>query len=120
MLIGELVRQTGVSRDTIRYYEKQGLLQPAGRPSPFNNYKAYPATTVTRLALIQQAKKLGFTLAELAELLPLWENQQLPSADLQVRVTEKLAVLDEKIRQLETMRARLRQCLTEVPAACCP
>jgi MerR family copper efflux transcriptional regulator len=52
-LIGEIVRQTGVSRDTIRYYEWLGLLQTEGRPSPFNTYKAYPAATVIRLGLIQ-------------------------------------------------------------------
>jgi DNA-binding transcriptional MerR regulator len=53
MLICEIVRQTGVSRDTIRYYERLGLLQAEGRPSPFNTYEAYPAATVTRLGLIQ-------------------------------------------------------------------
>ena len=59
MLIGEIGQQTGVARDTIRYYECLGLLQADGRPGQFNNYKAYPAATITRLGLIQQAKSLG-------------------------------------------------------------
>ena len=107
MLIGEIVQQTGVSRDTIRYYERLGLLQAEGRPSPFNNYKAYPATTVARLGLIQQAKSLGFTLAEIADVLYLWENAQLSNAAIQARITDKVAAIDEKIRLLAAMRASL-------------
>ena len=116
MRIGEIVRQTGISRDTIRYYERLGLLRSAGRPSPFNNYKAYPADTAQRLGLIQQAKNLGFSLGEIADLLSLWESAQLSPTQLQARLTEKLAVLDEKIRQLEAMRRSLARSL----ATCMP
>lgn len=98
MLIGEIVRQTGVSRDTIRHYEKLGLLKAAGRPSAFNNYKSYPAATVARLALIQQGKNLGFTLAEIADGLDLWKSEQLPSAEVQARLAAKLGAVEEKIR----------------------
>lgn len=119
MLIGEIVQQTGVSRDTIRYYERLGLLQAEGRPSQFNNYKAYPATTVTRLGLIQQAKSLGFTLAEIADVLYLWENAQLSSADIQTRITEKVAAIDEKIRQLEAIRTSLLRNLDDTQAGHC-
>ncbi|WP_046247330.1 MerR family DNA-binding protein [Hymenobacter terrenus] len=118
MLIGEIVQQTGVSRDTIRYYEKMGLLQAEGRPSPFNNYKAYPATTVTRLVLIQRAKDLGFTLAEIADVLDLWANEQLPAAEKKVRIAGKLSAIDEKIAQLQSMRANLLRSMDEVLTNC--
>ena len=119
MLIGEIVRQTGVSRDTIRYYERLGLLQAEGRPSEFNNYKAYPAATITRLGLIQQAKSLGFTLAEIADVLYLWENAQLSSAAIQVRITDKVAAINEKIRLLDVMRTGLlRNLAAPQPCPC--
>lgn len=116
MRIGEIVRQTGTSRDTIRYYERLGLLRAAGRPSEFNNYKAYPADTARRLGLIQQAKNLGFSLAEIVDLLNLWESAQLSPTQMQARLREKMAVIDEKISQLEAMR----QSLTRSLAACEP
>ncbi len=119
MLIGEIVRQTGISRDTIRYYERLGLLQAEGRPSPFNNYKAYPAAVLTRLGLIQQAKRLGFTLAEIADVLYLWENAQLSDADIQARITAKVAAIDEKIRLLDDMRTSLLRNLTAAQAGRC-
>ena len=119
MLIGEIVQQTGVSRDTIRYYEKLGLLQAEGRPSKFNNYKAYPATTVARLGLIQQAKGLGFTLAEIADVLYLWENAQLSGAEIQARITAKVAAINEKIRLLEAMRGSLLRNLDDTQSGRC-
>ncbi len=119
MLIGEIVRQTGVSRDTIRHYEKLGLLKAEGRPSAFNNYKSYPAAVVTRLALIQQGKDLGFTLAEIADGLDSWEKEGLSPAELLARITEKLAAVEEKIRQMEALRGRLRHSLDELEARRC-
>ena len=118
MLIGEVVQHTGLSRDTIRYYEKMGLLRSEDRPSPFNTYKSYPATTVTRLVLIQRAKALGFTLVEIADVLDLWANEQLPKAEKQARMADKLAAIDEKIRQLEAMRANLLRSIDEVLTNC--
>lgn len=118
MLIGEIVAKTGISRDTIRYYEKMGLLRAEGRPSPFNNYKAYPAATVTRLVLIQRAKELGFTLAEIADVLDLWANEALPAVEKQARMADKLAAIDEKIRQLQAMRANLLCSIDEVLNNC--
>lgn len=105
--IGEIVQQTGVSRDTIRYYERLGLLAADGRPAKANNYKAYPAATVTRLGLIQQAKKLGFTLAEIGDGLHLLDDAQLSDTVAEVRLTEQLAVIEDKMRALEAMRNSL-------------
>jgi DNA-binding transcriptional MerR regulator len=118
MLIGELVAQAGVSRDTIRYYERMGLLRAEGRPSPFNNYKSYPATTVVRLTLISRAKALGFTLTEIAEVLDLWANQELPATEKQARMARKLVAIDDKIGELQAMRANLLRNMDEVLTSC--
>ncbi len=64
MLIGELAQKTGLSRDTIRFYEKVGLVTPFQR-NPENGYKEYDNDAIDRLILITQAKALGFTLSEI-------------------------------------------------------
>ena len=107
MLIGEIVRQTGLSRDTIRYYERLGLLSADGRPASANNYKDYPASTVLRLGLIQQAKNLGFRLAEIAEGLDLLTDTGLSDREATARIQEKLAVIEAKMQALAAMRAQL-------------
>lgn len=126
MLIGEIVQQTGVSRDTIRYYERLGLLRAEGRPAKANNYKAYSTATITRLGLIQQAKNLGFSLAEIADGLNLLDNAQLSDTEAEVRIGEKLAIIEEKMRALTAMRDSLLffraqilggRCTLQVPLA---
>jgi len=107
MLIGEIVRQTGLSRDTIRYYERLGLLRAGGRPSPANNYKDYPASTVLRLGLIQQAKKLGFSLAESAEWLDLLTDTGLSDKEAAARIAKKLALIEAKMQALIAIRDQL-------------
>lgn len=119
MLIGEIVHHTGVSRDTIRYCERLGLLQAEGRPAKANNYKAYPAATVTRLGLIQQVKKLGFTLTEIADGLNLLDDAQLSDAVAEVRITEQLAVIENKMRALEAMRNSLLFMREQIQAGHC-
>ena len=119
MLIGEIARQSGLSRDTIRYYEKLGLLRAAGRPSPHNTYKDYPPGTLTRLHLIQQGKSLGFTLAEIAEGLDLWENESLPPAALETRIQAKLTAIDAQLRQLTELRGSLLHSLEQLQAKHC-
>ena len=66
MLIGELSQQVNLSRDTIRFYEKMELIQPLVRN---NGYKDYPEQTLQQLKLIQTAKNLGFTLAEIKQII---------------------------------------------------
>ena len=119
MLIGELARQTGLSHDTIRYYERLGMLRPCGRPSPANNYKDYPAAAVTRLALIQQGKNLGFSLSEITEGLDLLTDSGLSDAAAAARIGEKLAVLESKLRDLEAMRNSLLYFQRQIAAGHC-
>jgi MerR family copper efflux transcriptional regulator len=68
--IGEVAKETGVGIETIRFYERKGLLdEPSRRPS---GYRQYDVSIVARLQFIRRAKELGFTLSEIAELLGLW------------------------------------------------
>jgi DNA-binding transcriptional MerR regulator len=78
MLIGELSRKSGLSRDTIRFYEKLGLIRLGRRQRRANNYKEYPPEVLRRLLSINQLKEFGFTLAEIAEILDLLEADLSP------------------------------------------
>ncbi|MEL6903398.1 MAG: MerR family transcriptional regulator, partial [Cyanobacteria bacterium J06606_4] len=74
MLIGELAKQSNLSKDTIRFYEKIGLLSAGERRAGSRVYKEFPPHTLMRLQLIRQAKKLGFTLSEIKGAIDSWED----------------------------------------------
>lgn len=104
MRIGELSRHAGISRDTIRFYEKAGLLSPrVGR----NGYRIFDASHLDLLRSIRIAQVLGFTLAEIKRSIGRWETL---TPALRARFLEdKLEVIDVRIRELEEMRAHLAQ-----------
>lgn len=104
MRIGELSRRAGISRDTIRFYEKAGLLSPrVGR----NGYRIFDASHLDLLRSIRIAQVLGFTLAEIERSLGRWET--LTSAQRARFLEEKLGVIDLRIRELKEMRAHLTE-----------
>lgn len=109
MRIGELSRRTALSRDTIRYYEKRGLIQADPPPSDFNNYKDYPEAAFRRLMLIKQSKAFGFSLKEIGELLDLMDTNQASCQTLEARVKKKLLDLEEQIQALRQMQQLIRQ-----------
>jgi MerR family copper efflux transcriptional regulator len=104
MKIGEVAKRTGVGIETIRYYEREGLLQePGRRPS---GYREYEESTVERLGYIRRAKELGFTLAEIRELLEL--SFAAPDCEhVRQRAEAKIADIGNKIRSLQRMRRSL-------------
>ncbi|WOD38030.1 MerR family transcriptional regulator [Nodosilinea sp. E11] len=107
MLIGELAKQTGLSKDTIRFYEKMGLIAARDRQAGSRRYKEYGHETVERLTLIVQGKGLGFTLREIKPLLDQWEGGAMSQQD-QIRVIEgKVHEINEKMRQLSTIKTYL-------------
>ncbi|GIH03638.1 mercuric resistance operon regulatory protein [Rhizocola hellebori] len=109
---GEVAEQAGVNIQTLRYYERRGLIaEPARSPG---GHRTYPADTVTLLAVIKAAQKLGFTLDEVAELLATGRRRH-PTRDLQHRAAAKLTEVDQKIAHLHT----IRQALTQLIAARC-
>ena len=109
---GELAERAGVNVQTLRYYERRGLLAaPARRPS---GQRQYPEAAVGRLRTIKAAQRLGFTLAEIEELLDLSEHRR-GTGELRRRAQVKVAEIDARIDQL----AQMRQALVAVLAADC-
>jgi DNA-binding transcriptional MerR regulator len=110
LTLGALAREAGVNPETIRYYERRGLLaEPPRTPS---GYRQYSEGDRERLALIRRAKDLGFTLAEIADLVG--EGTRGSTADVRLAAAAKLADLERRMAALGDQRRRLRALL----AAC--
>ncbi len=104
MLIGEISKKTQLSRDTIRFYEKKGLIKARHANSEFNNYKNYTEENLQRLMLIKKAKKIGFTLNEIAEILDLIKINKASCSTFRKKVMAKIEDIDKKIQELEEMK----------------
>ena len=109
--IGELARNAGLSADTIRYYERQGLIRPARTP---NGMRVYGEEAVHRLAFVRMAAGLGFSLAEIRDLLRLRVSSRTPCETVRARAMAKLAAVQARITDLE----RVRRALERVAANC--
>jgi DNA-binding transcriptional MerR regulator len=109
---GEVAEQAGVNIQTLRYYERRGLLAEPVRST--GGHRLYPVDTVALLTVIKAAQRLGFTLDEVADLLDAGRRRH-PSADLRQRAIGKIAEIDAKIADLTAIRATL----TEVVDARC-
>ncbi|KLF89376.1 MerR family transcriptional regulator [Enterobacter asburiae] len=118
MRIGELCSKTGLSKETVRYYERQGLLENIPQPNRSNNYKVYSAVDLQRLNMIKHAKMLGFTLAEIAEVLAVWVDDNFTAEQKQASLRRKLQQLEEKEAALIELRARLQNALNKVGQPC--
>ncbi|ELF1048357.1 MerR family transcriptional regulator [Enterobacter asburiae] len=118
MRIGELCAKTGLSKETVRYYERQGLLENIPQPNRSNNYKVYSAVDLQRLNMIKHAKMLGFTLAEIAEVLAVWVDDNFTAEQKQASLRRKLQQLEEKEAALIELRARLKNALNKVGQPC--
>jgi DNA-binding transcriptional MerR regulator len=104
MRIGDIAQATGISRDTLRFYEKRGLL--AARRSG-NGYRDYPPEAVQWLCHIRTAQSLGFTLAEIEADLPLLAAPAASSDAIRAALRVKLAEIDRRIDGLAALRAGL-------------
>ena len=118
MRIGELCAKTGLSKETVRYYERQGLLENIPQPNRSNNYKVYSAVDLQRLNMIKHAKMLGFTLAEIAEVLAVWVDDKFTAEQKQASLRRKVQQLEEKEAALIELRARLKNALNKVGQPC--
>ena len=122
MTIGQVADGAGVGIETIRFYEREGLIpKPPRTPA---GYRQYSVDTVERLRFIQRAKELGFSLRETQELLALRLGHGMSAADVRARAAEKVRDIGEKIRDLETMRESLTALVSTCPGQgsldCCP
>ena len=119
---GRLARLADVGVETIRFYERQGLLDEPPRGE--SGYREYAPETVKRLRFIRRAKELGFTLREIKELLTLRVMPGATCADVRRRAEAKRQDIAEKIRSLEKMDAALaklsRSCRGKGPVGDCP
>ena len=111
MTIGRLAKQAGVNIDTIRYYERNGLIpEPTRRLS---GYREYGSTDVARLRFILRAKDLGFTLAEIGELLSLSADRDVKG--VKRRAEGRLEQVEHKIKELQRVRRGLKTLIEACP-----
>jgi DNA-binding transcriptional MerR regulator len=119
MLIGELARHTGLSRDTIRFYEKQGLINVGRKERRFNNYKEYSEETLQRLKSVKLIKGFGFTLNEVSEVLDMIEVNNATCNNMSDKMEEKVKRIDEKIQELINVRTLLLNGLKKCQGSSC-
>jgi MerR family copper efflux transcriptional regulator len=105
LTIGEVAKQARVQIETLRYYERQGLI--ARPPRSSSNYRVYPPATVRRVRFIKRAQQLGFSLKEITELLALRTEPMAACGDVRARTVIKLNDIEDKIRALQAMQAAL-------------
>lgn len=110
--IGELARAAGVGVETIRFYERRGLIERPARPA--GGFRAYPRATVLRLAFVREAQELGFTLREVRDLLALSADPATDCAAVRGRAAAKLGQIEAQMarfaRMSETLRVLLARC----------
>jgi DNA-binding transcriptional MerR regulator len=114
MRISELCRRTGHTKDTIRFYEKTGLL-PIERQG--RGFKVYTEWHVIRLLQIKYAKAAGFTLGQIGDELTGWVSGALSDQEKQLILAEQLKKIDTAIRELRVVRTYLHQKMTTIHEA---
>lgn len=120
MLIGELSKRSGLSRDTIRFYEKESLIgpsKPVRKGIASNNYKDYPESALSDLQFIQRTKVLGFTLTEIRDMLAV-RGQGQPSKKWAAEAEAKLKDVDRKILELKEVRGLLAEAMQRCSDRC--
>ena len=109
MLIGELSKKTGLSKDTIRFYEKIGLISANNRQAGTRLYKEYAEEAVEQLSIIHKGKELGFTLNEIRQILNEWDNGSIPSR-------EQIQVIEKKLKEVTKKKQQLIEIETYLSA----
>jgi DNA-binding transcriptional MerR regulator len=114
LTIGRLARRTGVRASAIRYYESQGVLsKPLRLP---NGYRIYREDAVAAVRFVRSAQALGFTLAEVKQLLELARQGQAPCGCVQALARDHLLALEGKLRELLLLRRRLQALVRDTPS----
>jgi MerR family mercuric resistance operon transcriptional regulator len=105
MLIGELADAVGVPSQTLRFYERKGLLPQPGRGA--NGYRVYDESTLTRLHFIKVAQAAGLTLAEIRSIIVLRDDGTVPCTHVAALIDSKLTDVRERIRHLSALQTEL-------------
>lgn len=112
LTIGQLAQQAGVTVETIRYYERRQLIPEPPRLT--SGYRQYAAGDVLRLRFIKRAQELGFSLAEIADLLALRIKSDTVCSEVQRQAEAKIEAIETKIEQLQ----RMKRVLSDLVRAC--
>jgi len=120
--IGEVAKKADVGVETIRFYERKGLIPCPSRLQ--SGYRQYSEDTVTRIQFIKNAKELGFSLKEISELFALRVKSKAKCGDIKKKAEAKITDIDERIKTLQRMKNALKklvsQCIGEGPIGDCP
>ncbi len=106
MNVGEAARRAGLPAKTIRYYEEIGLIRPERTG---NGYRAYSGDDIHRLAFLKRARGLGFSIDDCRQLMALYRDRSRASADVRQIAAAHVAAIEEKLRELQAMRATLQK-----------
>ena len=117
MRIGKASREAGVNIQTLRYYERRGLLPKTDRLA--SGYREYDSASVALVRFIKNAQELGFTLAEIGELIELRANRSRTDEDVRQLATRKIEEMDRRIRQLTKMKGELADLVERCSSANC-
>jgi MerR family transcriptional regulator, copper efflux regulator len=115
MSIGKAARRASVGVETIRFYERKGLIEQPQKPMA-GGFRAYSSEVVQRIRFIRQAQELGFSLREIGELLDLRADPDSNCAAVQIRARDKLAEVERKMEQLNQIGAALREVIAACPS----
>ncbi len=115
--VAELAELVGVRPDTIRYYERAGLLPPPPRTSA--GYRLYPASTVDRVRFIRGCARLGLRLVDIADLLAVRDTGVCPCEPAEHLLQRRIADIDAELARLSTLRAELVQMTSALPGQAC-
>jgi len=122
LTIGQVAKEAGGKVETVKFYERQGLVEQPPRPAV--GYRTYPAQTPARIRFIRRAQQLGFSLKEIGELLSLRFTPETSCAEVKTRAEEKIADIERKGEELRKMREALQRlaavCKGEGPVSECP
>ena len=122
LTIGKVARGAGLAIDTVRYYEREGLLEKPARTA--SGYRRYTTGAIARLRFIRQAKELGFSLPEIKELLALRVTPGKSCADVRAHAEHKIADVDRRLASLKRVRGALVKlasaCSGKGPVSQCP
>lgn len=120
MLINKLSKRTGITTHTIRFYEKSGLIKGSRDENvKSNKYFHYDEETVEKLALVRDAKSIGFTISEISKLMEAWYNNKMTISEKLSVLDEKLLSIDDKIKQLKEMKKMISQFKKDVIIDAC-
>lgn len=119
MLIGELSKRTGFSHDTIRFYEKKGLIDIDKKERRQNNYKEYTEAVYEKLILIKTIKMLGFTLNEIDDFISAWGQESASCSSIKRHLSDKIIRVDDQINLLQAIRSKLTTSMEKCQADDC-